>query len=1061
MNAIRCVNVAARAAAALLLSATVASAQLTIELANDPNNLEIWRGATAGERAATWLDRGEVSAGDSRRDLIITAPLWAGSTGRVYVVFGGPILRGDNSLSSASVIISGAAAGDLFGTSTAAGYVTAKEFPSPTPQRDLIVGAPGANAGGGAVYLFLRGLTGGAYTPANALLTINGPAGAQIGSSLATGDLDGDGFREIFIGAPGTGDVYVVWGSAALGGTIDLSVPSAAFFRIDGAAANGVGTVLAAGDLSGHRLTPGVATYDLVIGAPSETASAGAVYVVKGRASRTFPAVLDLATEADAKFTGIDAGDKAGSALAIVLLDTDGISDLVVGAPDGDGPANGRANGGEVYVVWGSAALASRALSAADLTIFGGAAGHRAGSAIAYGNVDRNGPEDVVILAGGAGPVGEAYALVGRPRAAFGATFDLASGQIDRRIIGDPAKGALQSILVLDFTGDSYEDIVLGAPTFEQGLAFISFAPALSDTAEPNDSPNQSASAMLGGVRQSYIFGAADVDYYQFQLERQSHVRLTLDVPAAGDFMLELLDINGTVLKTSDVAGNGADETILTTLGPATYRVRISGRNGTYTQTATYTLKVSPSIFTDAFEPNNSSSAAVAIGPMALRAMVYTPEDSDWFRFRVTANGAVTINLTVPASADLELMLANSAGGEITTVNAGGAGGAEAISTTLNGPADYRIRVRAVSGDSSDTEAYTLAMTGAALETPARSSIMAGFGPHAGNGGWVAISGAKDNNFTLKNWAQLPWGSYNASGGGVRVATGDIDGDGLDEVVLGLGSGGQGYLAVLDDANNNYALIAWLTVPWGAYNSANGETFPALGDIDGDGLAEIVVGLGAGGQGFYTIFDDQVRGFANLGWRQVPWLSYTSRSDATTYPAVGDLDGDGVSEIVIGLGTGSAGWMQVAGNASTGYAHNRWIQSNWMAYNTANGTTRPAIGDVDGDGKGELIVGLGSGSDGWFQIIDDSTANFAHIKWQQVPWPAYNAASGETHIAVGNLDGDPAAEMVFGFASYPAGGNGAWLQVVDDSSTNYSNLGWKNMPWTAGAALFPAIAAMR
>jgi len=42
--------------------------------------------------------------------------------------------------------------------------------------------------------------------------------------------------------------------------------------------------------------------------------------------------------------------------------------------------------------------------------------------------------------------------------------------------------------------------------------------------------------------------------------------------------------------------------------------------------------------------------------------------------------------------------------------------------------------------------------------------------------------------------------------------------------------------------------------------------FPAVGDIDGDGRAEIVAGLGAGGQGYYAVFDDAQANFQMMSW---------------------------------------------------------------------------------------------------------------------------------------------------------------------------------------------------
>jgi hypothetical protein len=343
--------------------------------------------------------------------------------------------------------------------------------------------------------------------------------------------------------------------------------------------------------------------------------------------------------------------------------------------------------------------------------------------------------------------------------------------------------------------------------------------------------------------------------------------------------------------------------------------------------------------------------------------------------------------------------------------------------------------------------------------TPSAANILLGQGPNSAGGGFFAIHGGVEHSFGANAFAQIPWPSYNASGGGVRLATGDVDGDGLDEVVVGLGRGSNGWVAILDDVAHGYALLQWVQVSWPAYNAANGEVYPAVGNLDGDSRAEIVLGLGNGGGGWFAVLDDASANFQHMRWNQVNWPWYNARN-GRTHPAVGDVDGDGVSEIVLGLGSGSTGWMAVINNATSNFSHRRWIQSNWSVYNVANGTTYPALGDVDNDGRDEIVVGLGAGSQGYFQIIDDETTSYAPRSWQMVSWAAYNALSGETHPAVGNVDGDAAEEIVLGLAEFT--GNGGWFEIRDDSGQTYRSLGWRNIGWAAftasGGALFPAIA---
>ncbi|MGH9309642.1 MAG: FG-GAP-like repeat-containing protein, partial [Vicinamibacterales bacterium] len=986
--------------ASFVMTAGGAAAQSTVFLVNDSTTREVWRGETGGSQAGLSLDRGDVGAGDSRRDLIAGAPGWNSQTGRVYVVFAGPVRRGQVSFANANAILTGGAPGDRFGEATAAGYITAQELAVPLPNRDLVVGAPGAGGNAGAVYVFRRGLLNNQDLDVDdALLTITGaPAGARLGTALATGDLDGDGYREIIAGAPGVGTVYVIRGGPSISGTVNLAIPSAAFFAIEGSAVDGVGRSLAAGDLFGHGLDGTNKIYDLAIGAHNESGG-GAVYIIKGRTANSFPGIMSLTSEADARFGGIGSGDQAGLALEIAPFDRDGIYDLIVGAPRADGPGNSRADAGEVYIVWGSATLTSRSLSAADVTVVGARPGDMEGSDLAYGPVARGVSNDVVFLAPGASTRGELHVLLGRQRSAFGAVYDLASTTPDRRFVSDPAGAALASVLIYDHTGEGFEDVVAGMPGGAEGLVYVSFSPNVQDNGEPNDTYTSSTSVRPAVQVSSYVFTQNDVDWYKFQTRTDAHVRIQLAVPDGLNYAIELYD-TVKLLRTSNNPGPGIDEEILLTLPAGLYYVRVIG-SGQFSQFAPYTLLTTVGSFSDSLEPNNTISRAVTIGTLPHQSKVYTLLDLDWYRFRTTASGTVTIGLEVPATLNFQLVLYNAAGAYITS-SQNGPGVNETITRAL-ATGEYLVRVSS-GGSWSTTSTYRLTVSGSVVANPAIPNIMLGLGPRAGDGGWAAVRGGAESSFGALPFARLPWPAYNGGGGGVRVATGDVDGDGADEVVMGLGPGSNGYAAVLDDAAHSHALLAWIRVDWPTYTSTNGEVFPAVGDLDGDGRAEIVLGLGNGGKGWYQIFDDWTQRFRHLAWRQVPWSAYNA-GPGPTHPAVGDLDGDNVAEIVVGLGSGSNGWLQIANSGLSGYSHRGWRRIDWPAYAAANGATFPAIGDVDGDGRGEIVAGLGTGSQGWFQVMDDATTGFAHMTWDRVTWSAYNAYSGETHPAIGNIDG--------------------------------------------------------
>ncbi len=343
--------------------------------------------------------------------------------------------------------------------------------------------------------------------------------------------------------------------------------------------------------------------------------------------------------------------------------------------------------------------------------------------------------------------------------------------------------------------------------------------------------------------------------------------------------------------------------------------------------------------------------------------------------------------------------------------------------------------------------------------------IAVGLGPYPTEGGWVEhmMSAAP---FATSRWSNTAWPAYNDANGATRPAVCDVNGDLLEDLVVGLDSfpAAGGWVSV----QLNNGVLHWLHVPWSAYNAANGETFPACGDIDDDGRDEIVIGLGTytPDGGWVYVVDDLTTGFAPMptssddGWLYMSWPAYNAVNGAV-HPAVGNVDDDPAEEVVLGVGTGGGGWALILDDADANGARfaplantpvtGGWVQVTWPVYNATNGEIWPAVCNLDGGG-GHLVFGLGVGGAGWLQVLN-SDAGFAPAAgtpsaggWFQVPWPNYNTAVGSTYPACGNTDLDVHDEVVVGLGTFGPGGGG-WLALFDDLSATMALVDWPRVNW--------------
>ena len=195
-----------------------------------------------------------------------------------------------------------------------------------------------------------------------------------------------------------------------------------------------------------------------------------------------------------------------------------------------------------------------------------------------------------------------------------------------------------------------------------------------------------------------------------------------------------------------------------------------------------------------------------------------------------------------------------------------------------------------------------------------------------------------------------------AFAGGVRVGTADFTGDWYPDLVTAMGPGGQ-RVQVLDGKTGEPIpgkLGSFL--PYQA--SFTGGVVVAAADVDGDGTPDVITGAGAGGGPHVEVFSGAdgslIRSF----------FAFESDFTGGVSIAAADFTGDGKAELVVGAGAGGGPRVrtfdmttgqQVAGPLGNFFAFDPALRSgvsvgaDWRA------------GDVNGDGVADLVVGTGPG----------------------------------------------------------------------------------------------------
>ena len=249
--------------------------------------------------------------------------------------------------------------------------------------------------------------------------------------------------------------------------------------------------------------------------------------------------------------------------------------------------------------------------------------------------------------------------------------------------------------------------------------------------------------------------------------------------------------------------------------------------------------------------------------------------------------------------------------------------------------------------------------------------------------------------------------------GGVKVAVGDINNDGQDEIITAPGAGESPRIRAFRKNGSALAEIDFM---------AYAETFNkgvniAVGDLDGDGILEIITGSDQGG-------GPQIRTFDNRGNVKFTggFFAYDEQSRLGVNVAAGDLDNDGVDEIITGLADGQEDQIRIFN------AHGEEWANGFAAYGlNVRLQINVATGDVDGDGQDEIITGAGTGGGPHVRVFetDGTLISPKHFF-------AYDELfRGGVQVTTGDVDGDGQDEIITGAGT----GGGPHVRVFEIDGT--------------------------
>ncbi len=197
--------------------------------------------------------------------------------------------------------------------------------------------------------------------------------------------------------------------------------------------------------------------------------------------------------------------------------------------------------------------------------------------------------------------------------------------------------------------------------------------------------------------------------------------------------------------------------------------------------------------------------------------------------------------------------------------------------------------------------------------------------------------------------------------GGVFLAAGDVNADGFPDLVVTPDEGGGPRVRIVSGKDRS-VIADFLGID---DSNFRGGARTALGDLNGDGNVDLVVSAGFGGGPRVAIYDGKTLRPGLTPQKLVSdFFLFEQELRNGAFAAVGDVDGDGYGDLIGGGGPGGGPRVYgLSGFALTQQSGKQTVVCNFFAGDTTNrGGIPVAAKDIDGDGRADILAGAGSGA---------------------------------------------------------------------------------------------------